>query len=582
MMDVLKLKDAYKQFTADQDKILPPGETVARFKKRAAEIGVDLLQETRRIDTGRLGIPVYYSVCGDDARRLTGTNKQMGKGATPDQAEASAVMELAERYSFYRFADTADNFTIDTLESLGNKALPFDVIARSVHDGPGESDIYEGVKAIFETLPLRWTPAHNLTTGETTLVPFDWFFMINEFNGTSAGNCNEEAICQGICEVVERHVSCLAGQQRQSLPGIIPESATDPAVTDMLDKYRDAGIRLWISDLSYDTGIPTVGVLAWDPDTFPEQSEIVWTAGTAPNPEKAMSRALTETAQLGGDFNTGACFVESGMPKFRQIDEAAFITGAPVDRPIQALSDLSDENIKTEIERCLAALSENGMTVLVINTTDPMLDIPAFYTTIPGTRFYQRAENASAAMFTAKLIAEQFLPEIALPRLSAMQAAIGDAYFLDFYVGMCHLNAGDVQAALDAFSRAMDQSPPDQDRVSICSFAGYCLKELERFDEALAMLGKGIALDAERTDILNLMGFCYFKQKNHDAAIDCFKKLIQIDPSSAIDYANVASNYRDMGETEKAVYYYQRALAIDPAIEFARENLKALGGGEVS
>jgi ribosomal protein S12 methylthiotransferase accessory factor YcaO len=33
--------------------------------------------------------------------------------------------------------------------------------------------------------------------------------MINEFNGPSAGNCVEEALSQGICELVERHVSSL-------------------------------------------------------------------------------------------------------------------------------------------------------------------------------------------------------------------------------------------------------------------------------------------------------------------------------------------------------------------------------------
>ncbi|MDY6825296.1 MAG: YcaO-like family protein [Thermodesulfobacteriota bacterium] len=579
MSNELILKDAVKQFTADQDKVAPPAETVKRFKEQAAKSGMDLLQETRRIDTGRLGIPVYYSVCGDDARRLTGTNKQMGKGASPHQAEASAVMELAERYSFYRFADNAANFTVDTLENLGERALPFEVIARSVNDGPGESPDYEGVKAIFEKLPLRWTTAHNLTTGETTLVPFDWFFMINEFNGTSAGNCNEEAICQGICEVVERHVSCVAGHRSEALPGIDPESATDPAVQDMLAKYQKAGIRLWISDLSFDTGIPTVGVLAWDPATFPEKSEIVWTAGTAPNPEKAMSRALTETAQLAGDFNTGACFVESGLPKFRRIEDAAFITEAPATRSIADLPDLADDNIKTEIQRCLAALSACGMTVMVINSTDPVLGISAFYTLIPGTRFFQRAKNGSAAMFTAKLIAENFPPDIALDRLSAMQTAIGSAYFLDFYIGMCRLNSGETEAALASFQRALDQTPPTQDRSGICTFAGFCLKEMEQYSDALAILEQGLALDEERTDILNLMGFCHFKQKSYEAAIACFKKLIQIDPSSAIDYANVASNYRDMGETEKAIYYYQRALEIDPTIDFARQNLEALGGG---
>ena len=54
--------------------------------------------------------------------------------------------------------------------------------------------------------------------------------------------------------------------------------------------------------------------------------------------------------------------------------------------------------------------------------------------------------------------------------------------------------------------------------------------------------------------------------------------MIRLDPSSAIDYANIASNYRDLGDTAKAVEYYRTALSIDPGIDFARDNLARLTG----
>ena len=103
MSYTITLDDAYKTFTLDQDKTLTPEETVHRFRSRLAQIDLDILDRTKRIDTGRLDIPVYFSTCGKDAQRIIGTRKQMGKGATPSQAEASAVMELAERFSFFSF-----------------------------------------------------------------------------------------------------------------------------------------------------------------------------------------------------------------------------------------------------------------------------------------------------------------------------------------------------------------------------------------------------------------------------------------------------------------------------------------------
>ena len=128
------LNDALKQYTADQDKILRPEETVKRFMKKISRLDIHILESVKRIDNGRLGIPVYFSVCGHDARHIIGTKKQMGKGATSEQAQASAVMELAERFSFFSFCKNPKNFFTDTYANVKDKAIPFEMIARSVHD----------------------------------------------------------------------------------------------------------------------------------------------------------------------------------------------------------------------------------------------------------------------------------------------------------------------------------------------------------------------------------------------------------------------------------------------------------------
>ena len=105
---------------------------------------------------------------------------------------------------------------------------------------------------------------------------------------------------------------------------------------------------------------------------------------------------------------------------------------------------------------------------------------------------------------------------------------------------------------------------------------GLCLKELARYRESIAALEKGEQYDKERTDIHNLMGFCYFKLKEHEKAIQCFQKVLALNPSSAIDYANIASNYKEMGDKANAIRYYQFALELDPSIDFARKSLSIL------
>jgi ribosomal protein S12 methylthiotransferase accessory factor len=215
----------------------------------------------------------------------------------------------------------------------------------------------------------------------------------------------------------------------------------------------------------------------------------------------------------------------------------------------------------------------------VVNTTHPVLQIPAFYTIIPGAHFRERARGTSVGMFCAKIMAEEQHPQSAIPALNKIDAMLPGKYYVSFYLGLCHLSCNEAEIALEYFNRALTQNPTDQDLVSIYSYMGVCLKEMGRYGQALKILAKGEHLDKERTDIYNLMGFCHFKLKQYESAIDNFNKVLNLDPTSAIDYANIASNYRDMGEIEKAKQYYITALALDPTIDFAIKNLDRLQKG---
>jgi len=594
----LPLSDAFKLPDSEHDKIISPENTIENFKIRSQAAKLNILKETRRIDNNRLGIPVYYSVCGHDASRLTGTRKQMGKGVTPALAEASAVMELAERFSIYSFMDNHSNFVRSTYDKIEN-SIPFELILKSVHDNCLNSVEYENLnpasatksdslngdiavrKKIFSMLDLKWTPAYNLSKNQEILIPLDWFFMINEFNGSSAGNCNEEAICQGACELIERHVSALICKERVSVPSIDPDSVTNSSNVDLIKKFNNAGIKFYISDFSLNTGIPTIGVLAWDPSTFPDSSEIVWTAGTAPSPDKALSRALTEVAQLAGDFNTSSNYVASGLPKFTSIDQASWIID-PIEEgrsphiKITDLPDISSLNIKDEISSIIDAMQKLDFDLIVVNTTDPRLAVPAYYTIVPGACFRERAQNSSIAMFAAKHLHETLASEKAFEKIKKIGEMIPDRYEIEFYLGLCLLDMGRPEDAISHFKSAMNLNPAQQDKPSICSYTGVCLKELGDYKSAIEILEQGIAIDDEREDIYNLLGFCNFMLKNHTASISCFEKVLKINPASGIDHASIASNYRELGSFEKAIDYYELALALDPTLDFARDNIEKL------
>ncbi len=569
----IKFEDAPKNYTFDQDKIIPPAETVRRFREKADALELDILSRTRRIDNGRLDIPVFYSECGADARKVTGTTKQMGKGGTPEQSEASAVMELVERFSFFSFAADDKNFFYATPKELGEDALDYALITMSVHDDEAEA---LKVKPVFDRLPLQWTKGYDLTEKKEVNVPFNWFYMINEFNGPSAGNCTEEALTQGICELVERHVCSLVSRNKLKVPGICLDSFQDPLVRELLAKYESQGIKVYASDLSLDTGIPTIAVLAWDPSTFPAMSEIVWTAGTAPNPEKAMGRALTEVAQLAGDFNSGTNYVASGLPKFTDIQAADYIIHPEAMVNASDLPDLSAGNIRVEVENLIQILSDRGFHLLTIRTTHPGLDIPAFYTIMPGAHFRERADEASVGMFSARLITENSHPIMALDQLEELESVSPGKYYTSFYKGLMLSALSDGEEAVEQFQSALDRGPARRNLPDICSHMAAAQKDLGQYDTAIKTCRTGLDADPQRPDILNTAGACCFMKKEFKTAIEYFEKALDVDPSLAINYANMGSCHRELGDTALAIKFYEMALEIDPTIEFARDNIKKL------
>jgi ribosomal protein S12 methylthiotransferase accessory factor len=497
----------------------------------------------------------------------------MGKGNTPIQAEASALMELAERFSFFSFIKKT-HFPLATFAELDGNTLPMEMLWQSLNDN--ETDPELGSSALRE-LPLRWTKGYNLTRNTEVLIPIDWFYTIHEYNGPAAGNAIEEAILQSLCEVVERHVSSVISNERMITPSIDPKSVQDPAARELLDKFAAQSIEVFIKDFSLDTGIPTVGTLAWDPSTFPERSEIVFTAGTTTNAEKSLVRGLTEIAQLAGDFQNRTSYRPT-LPKYKSLTDADYITTSAPMVSIKDLPDLSHDNFKIEIERCVSSLARLGLEVLVIDVTHSQLGVPAVYTLIPGAHFRDRTRDASVPFHAAKIVSQTLEGPRAVAGIQRLLDSFPSRYDLHFFMGLALEYQGKAREALAEFQTALNLNPRPLDIASVHTHIGVGLKDLEDYGGAIKALEQAREFDPNLKEIYNLLGFCYFKLKEHERSIEQFEKALEIDPGSAIDYANIGSNLREMGHQNEAIRLYRIALEMDPTIEFARENLARLEG----
>jgi len=568
-----------KGYTADQDKTCPPAETVARAKTAFARLGAGVLAETRRIDTGRLGIPVFLSICGEQARAVMPTRKQMGKGASPQQAEASALMELAERYSFFSFWRDAERFVTATWSEaearFGDAMVPLSLILASVGEDLGEED----ARRILDLVPWRFIPARDVARGVDVAVPLDWFKILNEFNGSSAGNCFEESVLQGACELVERHVCAVIDRARPKLPTIDPVGIGDPVLLDLLHAFTREGIQVWLKDFSLGMPVPTVGAIAYDPATFPHASEIVFTAGTASSPVKAAIRALTEVAQLGGDFETSSNYEASGLPKFHSLAEAAWVMDGPV-TALGTLPDIEQADIAGELSALAEALAAKGFPLFTVDTTHPELGLAANYNFVPGFDFRERTPAACLGLFTGRLLAEEADPETADKGLAALAEIYPNAPFVPFFEGLLSLRLGDPEAALPQFACAEALQPLDEDKALAAFYQAHALSRLGRFEEIVAILDRAVALCPEVKEYFNLRGVARFKAGDYAAAAADFEAALELDAGSAMDLANLGLCQLRLGRKELAVHYLENALKLDPDIGFAREQLEAILGGE--
>ncbi len=154
----------------------------------------------------------------------------------------------------------------------------------------------------------------------------------------------------------------------------------------------------------------------------------------------------------------------------------------------------------------------------------------------------------------------------------------GPSAAIAFNLGVCDVNDEQAERALGHFDRALEIGPPEEDLGRVRFFRGFCLKELERYEEAANDLAMSIELEEPELAHHNSLGFCLFKLGRYDEAVASFERAVAVDPGSAIDWANIGVNLERAGKVERAAEMYRKALGMDGGIAFAREGLKRVDG----
>jgi ribosomal protein S12 methylthiotransferase accessory factor len=398
----------------------PPEETLRRYGHHHTRITgiVPLLQRATPVDDtvihtyssrhSAFTLPSNLSSLQDYLQNTNG-----GKGTTDLQAGVSALAESLERFSG-SFQGNERRHRARIAE-LGDQAIhPATYLLYSERQY-AERDAWNARRLRFQDVPrpfdeereLDWTPLWSLTRREVRYLPTALCYYRfrpppdediggADSNGCAAGNSREEAILQGLLELVERDSTALFWYNRVCRPEIDLETVDDSYVQQLIRNYEARGREVWALDLTSDLGIPVVAGCSRYISGGPE--EILIAFGAHLDPLIAIRRALTEMNQLLPALDQTAKQIRASEPKpSSQLDE--WLTTAtlanqpyllPADGPPNTLSkipNIAQGDLREEIERCQALLEGRGLELLVLDQTRAEVGMPVMRVVVPGLRY---------------------------------------------------------------------------------------------------------------------------------------------------------------------------------------------------
>ena len=219
-------------------------------------------------------------------------------------------------------------------------------------------------------------------------------------NGNAAGNILEEAILQGVFELIERDSVALWWYNRVRRPAIDLRSFDEPYL-ETIERFLERRDReLWVLDLTSDLTVPAFAALSRRTDQPHEHIMIGF--GAHFDPRIAVLRAVTELNQgLAWLLPPGAEDPKEIAEKLEDEDLRRWLQTATVENqryltPAEgaALRTARDypkrwtDDLKDDVLVCQELLEKHGMEMLVLDQTRPDIGLPVVKVIIPGLRHF--------------------------------------------------------------------------------------------------------------------------------------------------------------------------------------------------
>jgi len=347
--------------------------------------------------------PVWNDRQDLDGLRASLRLSAMGKGLTIASSQAGALAEALERQSMIWQGD--EGVQVARMDDLERAIHPNDIqlysaaqIAAAKLDGSPTHRFHYVPQTFQVDQEHAWSQVRGIADDRRAWIPSAIAYLgvpqtgpgslRGCSNGVAAGNSVDEALLQGLLELVERDSVALWWYSRAHRPGIDLDATDDPRVRAAIAPLRARGRDVWVLDITSDLGIPAMVALT----ATPEGGRILMGFGAHVDPVIAVVRALTEVCQSeSGISDWRRESTPEGVPEIEGEWLAAVTTATDpwlAQHGSVPLASASTLNLHESLDAVLVALSKAGLEAWWMDLTRSDIGLPVVRTVVPGLRHF--------------------------------------------------------------------------------------------------------------------------------------------------------------------------------------------------
>ncbi len=334
-----------------------------------------------------------------------------GKGATELEAKVGALCEAVERYCATLAGD--EPTVRDSCRGLGEQAVhPDDCQLFDERQFAGRTrwnaacmPCHRVPEPFDERAVIDWTPVWSLVSGRQRLLPTALLYfdpdpspgpvsVLANSNGNAAGTTLEDAIAQGLLELVERDAVAVWWYNRTRQPAVRLDSFGDPWLAGFPELLARLRRQVWVLDLTSDLGIPVMAAVSRRTDKSAE--DLMFGFGAHFDPRIAVRRALTELGQLlpavtgaradGTGYRLSEPHLMSWWTTATSRNQPHLLPQPAEPRTAASYGYQPGRGIDLDPIRAIARRA--GLDVLVLDQTRPDIGMPVVKVLVPGLRHF--------------------------------------------------------------------------------------------------------------------------------------------------------------------------------------------------